>query len=239
MPNNEDKIINVNYENIKVRKYYTIEEVANKLETSKTKINHWIFKLNKANNGNFFEDTNKISEVDFEKIELAQGLLEEGMSYEEVSDYFKNNSHSLINREEGVASRDLNSLDIQIISKSVTQEVQRQTDKIISTLKDEIAVTIAEEFRKEATKIAQASLEAMNKSKDEMIDGIKHIDLKIQSNSNEVENFNKVTSASLKEIDKQLKEIKNTAYVTQEEIKKASYKDPKESKLGKFLNWFK
>lgn len=178
---NNKKIIDVNYQEIEIKNYYTIDEVANKLNTSKTKINHWIFKLNKANNGNFFENTDKISEADFEKIELAQGLLDDGMSYEEVAEYFKNHSHSLINRDEGVAYRDLNSTDIQIISKSVTQEVKRQTERIINTLKDETTNIITEEFRKEAGKIAKISLKAMEQSKDEMINEIK--ELKEQNNS--------------------------------------------------------
>lgn len=169
------RIIDTNYQEVKDKNYYTIDEVSNKLGISKTKINHWIFKLNKANSGSFFEDTNKISETDFEKIELAQGLLDDGMSYEEVAEYFKNNSHSLIDRNEGVASRDLNSTDIQIISKSVTQEVQRQTERIIKTLTDETIVKITEEFNKEAGKIAHISLKAMNQSKNEMINEIKEL----------------------------------------------------------------
>ena len=173
MDKNTDKIIDINYEDIKTDKKYSIEEVSNRLGVSQTKVNHWIFKLNKAQDGNFFEDTSNISQTDFEKIELAQGLLEDGYSYDDVVLYFKENSHALIDRENNKITKDLSKMDSQVISKNITLEVKRHTDRIIDVMKDEISATIVESFKEESSKIAKVSLEAMNRSKDEIINGLK------------------------------------------------------------------
>lgn len=209
MDKNIDKIIDISYEDIKSDKKYSIEEVSNKLGVSQTKVNHWIFKLNKAQDGNFFEDTSNITETDFEKIELAQGLLEDGYSYDDVVSYFKENSHALIDRDNNEITKDLSKMDSQVISKNITLEVKRQTDRIIDIMKDEIAITLVESFKEESSKIAKVSLEAMNHSKNEIIN-----ELKEQNTSymKEIERlYSKQTEdlrRKLEEKDKELKEVK-------------------------------
>ena len=88
---NEENIIDIPFESIEKTTMYTIEEVSTKIGISKTKINHWIFKLNKSSNGEFFNNPSKITNEEIEHLELAQGLLEEGLGYDEIIEYIKNN----------------------------------------------------------------------------------------------------------------------------------------------------
>ena len=174
----EKRIVDTSYSQIIKPTEYTIIEIANKLNVSTTKINHLIFKLNKANEG-FFKNTAKLTQEDFEKIELAQELLNDGLTYDDVVNYFKDESHSLINREDNTISEDLTEMDVQVIAKSITLEVKRQTDRVIESIQNEIALGLADSFKNEATKIAQISLEAMKQTKNEMINEVK--DLKNQN----------------------------------------------------------
>lgn len=203
----EKRIVDTSYSEIIKPTEYTIIEIANKLNVSTTKINHLIFKLNKANEG-FFKNTAKLTQEDFEKIELAQELLNDGLTYDDVVNYFKDESHSLINREDNTISEDLTEMDVQVIAKSITLEVKRQTDRVIESIQNEIALGLADSFKNEATKIAQISLEAMKQTKNEMINEVK--DLKNQNDlmRSELERmYSKQTDELRKKLESKEKEL--------------------------------
>lgn len=203
----EKRIVDTSYSEIIKPTEYTIIEIANKLNVSTTKINHLIFKLNKANEG-FFKNTAKLTQEDFEKIELAQELLNDGLTYDDVVNYFKDESHSLINREDNTISEDLTEMDVQVIAKSITLEVKRQTDRVIESIQNEIALGLADSFKNEATKIAQISLEAMKQTKNEMINEVK--DLKDQNDlmRSELERmYSKQTDELRKKLESKEKEL--------------------------------
>lgn len=198
---NED-IIEVQYDNIKTPETYTISEASKKLGVSTTKVNHWIFKLNKSQEG-FFSNPSKITTNDLEKLELANELLNDGYNYDEVIAYFKDKSKGLVNRDSNTLTRDLTGMDVQVISKSVTLEVKRQTDKIIDVIRDEMSVDLVDNFKEEATKIAQVSLEAMNQSKNEMLTEMQ--ELKEQNNSFKLE-IERMYSKQTNELRRKLEE---------------------------------
>lgn len=211
MDNNE--IIDINYESVQSPKAYTIEEISKKIGVSKTKINHWIFKLNKSCDGKFFNNPSLLDDEEIEKLELAQGLLDDGMTYDEIINYFKENNKPLIDKENGSVKKDLNSTDVMVISKSVTQEVKRQADKIVATIKDEIAVSLTDTFKEEAMKIAQVSLEAMNQSKEEILNEVKELKNQNEFMQKEIERlYSKQTEdlrKKLKEKEDEVKELQN------------------------------
>jgi len=213
-------IIDTNFQEINTEQpmYYTIEQVAKKLNISSLKVNHLIFKLNKSSeSNNFFENTNEISQVDYEKIEIAQDLIDNGMSYNDVVDYFKNNSHGLINKETGAIKEDLNKIDSQVISKNVTIEITKRMDKLENRVISTITNNISESFKEEAKKIAQVSLDAMNQTKDIMLSNIELLTDKMQSleQSNQAKDkelerlYSKETTVMRNKIDKKQEEIDN------------------------------
>ena len=170
MDNN--KIIDTEFQEIQNHKYYSIEEISKKLNTTTTKINHLVFKLNKAtDNNDFFESSEKISDDDFKKLQLACELINNGMNYDEVISYFKNNSDKNLLKKV-VNGKEITKLDTQIIADNVTLEVKNQMNRIIDEMKNEISVDIINSFNKEAQKIAKASLQAMEKTKDEIVNNV-------------------------------------------------------------------
>lgn len=213
---NKENVIDIPFESIEKPNMYTIEEVSAKLGISKTKINHWIFKLNKSSNGEFFSNPSKITNEEIEHLELAQGLLDEGLGYDEIIDYIKNGK-SIINKETGMVKNSLNNTDIKVISKSVTQEVQRQTDKIIDIIKNEVAKDLNDAFKEEAMKIAKMSLGAMSKSNEEVIKEINILKEQNKALSNEIERiYSKQTEDlrhRLKEKEQEVVELKNKKWL--------------------------
>lgn len=203
----EKHIVDTSYSEIIKPTEYTIIEIANKLNVSTTKINHLIFKLNKVNEG-FFKNTAKLTQEDFEKIELAQELLNSGLTYDDVVNYFNDKSHSLINREDNTISEDLTEMDVQVIAKSITLEVKRQTDRVIESIQNEIAFGLADSFKNEATKIAQISLEAMQQTKNEMIKEIKELKDQNDLMRSELERmYSKQTDELRKKLENKEKEL--------------------------------
>ena len=215
-----NKIIDTNFQEVETSEIinYTIEEVAKKLNISNTKVNHLIFKLNKASSNNdFFEKTDMISQDDFEKLELAVDLIKDEMPYDEVVNYFKNNSNGLIDRETGIIKENLTKIDSQVIAKNVTIEIKKETDKIVNQIKNQLTDDITGSFKEEAMKIAQVSLDAMNQTKDIMLNNIEILTDKMQSleqsnqdKDKELERlYSKETTTMRNKIDKKQEEIEN------------------------------
>jgi len=242
MTTNTNKIIDTNFQEVETSEIinYTIEEVAKKLNISTTKVNHLIFKLNKASaDNNFFEKTDMISQNDFEKLELAVDLIKDEMPYDEVVNYFKNNSHGLIDRETGIIKENLTKIDSQVIAKNVTIEIKKETDKIVNQIKTQLTNDITGSFKEEAMKIAQVSLDAMNQTKDIMLNNIEILTDKMQSLEQSNQNkdkelerlYSKETTAMRNKIDKKQEEI--------ETLKKELELEKSKSLFSKFLHFKK
>lgn len=215
---NENQIIDTNYQEINKEEivYYSIEQVANKLDVSETKIHHLIFKFNKmSKNNNFFERTDKISQTDFDKIELILDLLNSDMGYDDVVEYFEKNMNGLINKDTGEIKQDLSKIDSQVIAKSVTIEVIKKMDALENKLINTISNNVSEAFKEEAKKIAQLSLEAMEQTKNVMIKGmdtvnekVKVLEKKIESKDKELERlYSKETERMRNTLNDKQKEI--------------------------------
>ena len=184
--NNE--IIDTSYQEVAKPKYYNVAEASKKLNISTTKVNHWIFKLNKTKS-NFFRDATKLTEDDLDKIKLAQEMVDDGRTIEEIVDYFTNESNSLINKDNSVKT-DLTRLDSQVLSKALTIEVEKNINKLMDTLENEFTDKITEEFKLQASKIAQSSLQAIEQVRNEMLDEVVKLRKQNDFYRNELERMN-------------------------------------------------
>lgn len=229
---NEREIVDTSFQEVNKDEtiYFTIEQIAKKLDVGVTKVHHLIFKLNKTSkDNNFFERTDKISQNDFEKIELALDLLSSGMNYDEVVSYFQNNIHGLINRETGEIKEDLSKTDSQVIAKSVTREVVKRMDMLEVAITNTITDNVTESFREEAKKIAQLSLDAMEQTKNVMVNGmdvmnnkVESLEKKIELKDRELERlYSKETEKMRNILDDKQKEIENLKKQLEDEKSKS------------------
>lgn len=203
-----NKIVETSYEDVIKPKYFTVSDASKKLNISTTKINHWIFKLNKSKS-NFFSNTNKLTEDDLDKIALAQSLHDEGSSFEEIVNYFTDESNALINKDNNSIKTDLTKLDSQVLSKALTMEVEKNINKLIETLENDFTDRITEEFRQQASNIAGSSLKAIEKTKNEMLNEV--IELRKQNHmfKNEIERmYSNQTEELRKKLEEKEKNIK-------------------------------
>lgn len=171
----DNNIIDTNFYNANSDEviYYTIEQVSKKINISETKINHLIFKFNKTNKDfKLFENADKISQYEMDRIEIVIDLLNSGLNYDEVVDYFKNNSHELLDRETGEIKKDLSLIDSQVIAKNVSIEITKKMDRLENSIINTISNNVSLAFQEEAKKIAQVSLDAMEQTRNDMLNYI-------------------------------------------------------------------
>ena len=213
-------------------KIYTIKDICNITGASATKINHIIFKLNKIGNGSFLNNTNQINQEDFEKIELTLDLLSDGKNFDEICDYFNNPSNNLIDKNTRVINNDnINELDIKVISQNISKQIQKQSDYIINTIKEEISKNIVDSFKEESKKIAQMSIDIINESNNKFKN-------EIVKNNDKIEKLykdNKELKESLESINNNLEEFKKeTEQIQSLQQKMLDRKEEYEKK-----SWFK
>lgn len=171
----DNNIIDTNFYNANSDEviYYTIEQVSKKINISETKINHLIFKFNKTNKDfKLFKNADKISQYELDRIEIAIDLLNSGLNYDEVVDYFKNNSHELLDRETGEIKKDLSLIDSQVIAKNVSIEITKKMDRLENSIINTVSNNVSLAFQEEAKKIAQVSLDAMEQTRNDMLNYI-------------------------------------------------------------------
>lgn len=160
----DSNVIDVNYEVMpKEGERFSISEITQRLNISPTKLNHLIFKLNKIEN--LFDDTSNFTQKDVDLLELCKSLMDDGMSIENIVNYIKNDSNNLINPETGMQTRGMEETDLQIITRSATLEVKKQTDRIIEEMRENISKELVSAFTSEAEKIAKVAIEAMGQTK--------------------------------------------------------------------------
>lgn len=160
----DSNVIDVNYEVMpKEGERFSISEITQRLNISPTKLNHLIFKLNKIEN--LFDDTSNFTQKDVDLLELCKSLMDDGMSIENIVNYIKNDSNNLINPETGMQTRGMEETDLQIITRSATLEVKKQTDRIIEEMRENISKELVSAFTSESEKIAKVAIEAMGQTK--------------------------------------------------------------------------
>lgn len=214
-----NKIIETSYDEVIKPKFYSIANASKELNISTTKINHWIFKLNKAKD-NFFEDPNKLTEDDLDKIKLAQELLDDGRNFEEIIDYFTNEANALINKEDNTLKKDLNKLDSQVLSKALALEVEKNINKLISSIENEFSGNIINEFKQQASKIAGSSLKAIEQTKNEMLNEV--VALREQNNMFKSE-LERMYSRQTEELRKKLEEKEKEVQKLEKEKNKSLF----------------
>lgn len=223
MENNQ--IVNVEFQEIidDNQKIYSISQIATTLKTSTTIINSIIFKLNKRQKG-FIKDTNKVTQKEFETIELAFSLYDNGKSLDEIAEYFINNKNGLINKEDLTIKKDLTKMDSQVIAKNITLEVKRQTDRILEELKGNFSDEIFKQFESQASKIAKVSLAAMEETKNVLCDELKDtkeeiIKLREENEKARLENLS-LRSENEELATKEINRLKRKLNMQEEELKK-------------------
>lgn len=211
------KVVDTSYKEVIKPKFYTISDASKKLDISATKINHWIFKLNKAKS-NFFNDSNKLTEDDLDKIKLAQSMVDDGHSFEEIINYFINESNALINKDDNSVKTDLTKLDSQVLSKALSIEVEKNINNLISSIENEFTSNIVEEFKIQASKIAQSSLQAIEQTRNEMLKEV--VELRKQNTifKNELERMH---SKQVEELRRKLEQKENDIKKLEEEKNKS------------------
>lgn len=214
-----NKIIETSYDEVIKPKFYSIANASKELNISTTKINHWIFKLNKAKD-NFFEDPNKLTEDDLDKIKLAQELLDDGRNFEEIIDYFTNEANALINKEDNTLKKDLTKLDSQVLSKALAVEVEKNINKLISSIENEFSGNIINEFKQQASKIAGSSLKAIEQTKNEMLNEV--VALREQNNMFKSE-LERMYSRQTEELRKKLEEKEKEVQKLEKEKNKSLF----------------
>ena len=227
------QIIDTSYVEPKKQKFYTIQEVADKMNTSTTKINSYIYKISKIDKEHkIILDAHKLTSDDIEKLELFKELYEDGNDINEIAKYFINDTSNLINKDTNQLSRNLNKFDTQLIAKSMTQEIQNQSEKTRKLIKEDFLQEILNQFKEETTKIAQLGIEVMNQTKED-------IDKKLNETNNKLSQMENV----LKEKDKELERLYNEKYSKQDEIyrqklelQKQKYQEDIEKEKNK--SWF-
>lgn len=223
MENNQ--IVNVEFQEIidDNQKIYSISQIATALKTSTTIINSIIFKLNKRQKG-FIKDTNKVTQKEFETIELAFSLYDNGKSLDEIAEYFISNKNGLINKEDLTIKEDLTKMDSQVIAKNITLEVKRQTDRILEELKGNFSDEIFKQFESQASKIAKVSLAAMEETKNVLCDELKDtkeeiIKLREENEKARLENLS-LRSENEELATKEINRLKRKLNMQEEELKK-------------------
>lgn len=212
----EDNIIDVNIEN----KFYTLEEVSKITNIDSFKISFYseklgdILKINEVGMYQVFDD------VDIKNINTIKKLESEGRSVSQIRNYLlKNKSEVLVEKSIEPTEKDFLDFFVEVMHK--------QTLKIDDVIKS----------NKEMVDMFQKIIDSkilLPPSNEELI---KEVSITIDS---KIDALKEDISSSNEELTKDVKYIKerlHTAYVTTEEIEKSKWKDPKESKLGKFLRW--
>lgn len=220
-----NKIIDTLYNEVEKPEFYTISEASKKIDISTTKINHWIFKLNKAKE-NFFNNSSKLTEDDLDKIKLAQSLLDDGYNFAEIINHFTDEANALINKDDSTIKKtNLTKLDSQVLSKALTIEVEKNINKLINSIQNEFSENIIGEFKQEASKIAGSSLKAIEQTKNEMLNEV--VALKKQ---------NDMFKSELERMySKQTDELRRKLEAKEEAIKKLE----EEKNKGFFAKFFK
>lgn len=205
----EDKntiIASVDFQDVQTPKSYTIKDIARKLDKSPTKINHLIFKLSKRNGDKLlFANTERFTDEDIEKIQLAFALIDDGKTYDEVITYLLNDNNGM---SEDLANNSGKEV-VKLNSKRMTKEIMLEINKQLNQTREQMIQDLSTVFGEEAKKLAQTSLIAINQTKDVIMDKVGEI---IQQNNSLSDNNNMLLQQNNELIEQngQLKDMMNT-----------------------------
>lgn len=211
---------------------YTATQVADILDLPVSRIRYYATVFSdildiETSNGN-----RKYTESTIKKLQYIVKLKDEdGMTVQQIRDYCE--KYEFFN-EEGLIPQD-KPLAIDMFTEAIKIEMANQ----LEVFRDEIK----KDIRNEMKDLLMAQYQANDELKQSICVSIDElVDEKLTNQMNEIVKLQKEelrsTTEALNEVNMQLKELKETAYVSMEEVKKISYKDSKDGKLSKFWNWF-
>lgn len=211
---------------------YTATQVADILDLPVSRIRYYATVFSdildiETSNGN-----RKYTESTIKKLQYIVKLKDEdGMTVQQIRDYCE--KYEFFN-EEGLIPQD-KPLAIDMFTEAIKIEMSNQLEMFRDEIKKDI--------RNEMKDLIMAQYQANDELKQNICISIDElVDEKLSNQMNEITKLQKEelrsATETLNEVNRQLKELKETAYVSMEEVKKISYKDPKDGKLSKFWNWF-
>ena len=187
--NHLNESIEISYDTIEKEEYYTIHQVADKLGISTTKVNHYIFKLNRFSKDNpIILDSSKLTDGDIEKLEIFKELKEQDhMSPDDIAKYFKENYNNLINRETNTLTRDLTNMDITTFTTSIVSQLEKRMGRMLDIKLDEKLDKTANRLENSNKVVAQIIIDETNKGKNEIKKEIDNVKTSIGNRFNTLE----------------------------------------------------
>lgn len=206
--------------------YYSIGEVAKEVGEETSTIRHWSNKYWDFLDVEYCNTHRRYSRLDIEKLKLIKKCCKDKkMTHNQIINTLKETNFDITITEKHFSDMQ-NPLDIQVLASAICVEIENRFLMLEENIINKVNLELNKRIEKESTilKDIKAELSAT-------------VDEVVSEKLEEVKEEYKITNESLKVMNDQLEEIK-TAYVSMEEVKKISYKDPKDGKLSKFWNWF-
>lgn len=203
--------------------YYNTSQVAQMLGIQDSKVRYYSKVFDDILKIEVINKQRKYKQEDIDKLRYMLELQAEGMSLKQIEQYCSEVSFE----DDGkVQIKESNPLSIKALAQKLMDHQQEQ----IMAMEERIIARLENYILNQENN----NKELLEKLKDEVSITVDEV---MNEKLEEVKEEYKITNESLKVMNDQLEEIK-TAYVNMEEIKKISYKDPKDGKLSKFWNWF-
>lgn len=238
----DEKFIDVDFiedENV----YYTAVQVAEMIKESVTTVRSWskddvfgeLLDIKKVNGRKVYV------KKDIDNLRFIKELREKNYSIQQTKDYISKKGFSFGDYDGGLIDQK-DPLGFEALAIMISQKQDEKLEAFKHEVINELGAFL-KNLTKEQSNYMQSVVDEITISVDDKLDKVRD---EISKDLKSVSDGYIDTKESLKsiqsEVSKQkeiLEEIKQTAYVSVEEMKKISYKDPKESKLGKILSWFK
>lgn len=202
--------------------YYNTSQVAQMLGIQDSKVRYYSKVFDDILKIEVINKQRKYKQADIDKLKYMLELQAEGMSLKQIEQYCSEVSFE----EDGkVQIKESNPLSI----KALAQKLMEHQEEQIAAMEERI-ITRLENYISNQEDNNNGLIERVKEEVSATVDEV------VFEKLEEVKEEYKITTETLKEMKEQLEEIK-TAYVTEQEIKKISYKDPKEGKLSKIWNW--
>lgn len=255
----KDTVYNAEYKDLDDLVYFTAIQVAEMVGEPVTTIYSWVkddcfgdlLKLNKVNGRRVF------TKHDIENIRYIKELRNKNYSIQQTRDYiskqgfkFGEYDGGLIDPKDPLGFEALaikltqkQNEELQAFKKDIITEMSkymyamREDDrKYLQGISDELSLSLESKI----SKIEKLSIDVIDEGKKNLNDISKELETRI-NNSNErysddIKEYNKLTTETLNDMKKQLEDIKQIAYVNSEEIKKQK-QEPPNKWFKRFMGW--
>lgn len=205
---------------------YSATQVADMFEMKVSTIRYYMTAFENILDLEYSNKTRKFTRVSLRKLEAIIRLIkEDGMTIQQVRDYCTRED---IFDEKGLIPQD-KPLAMEILGESIRTLVKEEMDEIRSKIQTDI--------RNELKTMLEAQYQMNDILKKEVCISIDElVDEKLENHLEKTIEENKVIKEELAEHKKMLEEIKNTAYVSMEEIKKQK-QEPPNRWFKRFMGW--